>query len=52
VQELPRSTATPPLIDPATITEWSHGLRCVHKIATQNPYFKMAIRKASILGNR
>ena len=32
------------IIDPATITEWSAGLRCVSKIATQNPAIAEAIR--------
>jgi len=45
IQDPPRSNSAPPLIDPATITEWSHGLRCVSKIAAQNPSFKIAIRK-------
>ncbi|KAF2444939.1 hypothetical protein P171DRAFT_431725 [Karstenula rhodostoma CBS 690.94] len=39
-----RRTATP-TIDPATITEWKHGLRCVNKIATQSPTFVPAIQK-------
>ncbi|KAF2500597.1 hypothetical protein BU16DRAFT_523376 [Lophium mytilinum] len=45
IQDPPRTSSAPPLIDPATITEWSHGLRCVSKIAAQTPSFKMAIRK-------
>ncbi|KAF2813862.1 uncharacterized protein BDZ99DRAFT_459613 [Mytilinidion resinicola] len=45
VQDPPRAGSTPPLIDPATITEWSHGLRCITKIAGQTPNFKVAIRK-------
>lgn len=48
IQNLHRNTPTPPLIDPATITEWSQGLRCVSKIAAQNPNFKVAIRKARL----
>lgn len=36
---------TNPTIDPATITEWKHGLRCVNKIATQNPAFVPAVQK-------
>ncbi|KAG9835344.1 hypothetical protein KCU98_g11624, partial [Aureobasidium melanogenum] len=32
------------IIDPATITEWSAGLRCVTKIAAQNPMFAEKIR--------
>ncbi|THY70169.1 hypothetical protein D6C86_08280 [Aureobasidium pullulans] len=50
-----RSTPQPPrtsapqqeqqtIIDPATITEWSAGLRCVTKIAAQNPMFADKIR--------
>lgn len=31
-------------IDPATITEWASGLRCVSKLSTQNPAFGNAIR--------
>lgn len=49
IQNLHRNTPTPPLIDPATITEWSQGLRCVSKIAAQNPNFKVAIRKARLV---
>jgi hypothetical protein len=33
------------LIDPATITDWKQGLRCVSKIAQQNPEFAASIRK-------
>ncbi|OCK83354.1 hypothetical protein K432DRAFT_184766 [Lepidopterella palustris CBS 459.81] len=44
-QDLDRNSSTPPLIDPATITQWPEGLRCVSKIASQNPHFKGAIRK-------
>ncbi|KAF2226417.1 hypothetical protein BDZ85DRAFT_49843 [Elsinoe ampelina] len=40
-----------PVIDPATITEWSTGLRCVSKIATQNPNFANAI-KSMIVNQR
>ena len=32
------------IIDPATITEWSAGLRCVTKIAAQTPMFADKIR--------
>ncbi|KAF2135622.1 uncharacterized protein K452DRAFT_239038 [Aplosporella prunicola CBS 121167] len=35
----------PPVIDPATITEWSQGLRCVSKIAAQNPSFQGQIQR-------
>ncbi|THX44447.1 hypothetical protein D6D02_01848 [Aureobasidium pullulans] len=45
----PPRTSTPQqeqqtIIDPATITEWSAGLRCVTKIAAQNPMFADKIR--------
>ncbi|KAI5205700.1 hypothetical protein E4T39_02800 [Aureobasidium subglaciale] len=45
----PPRTSTPQqqeqtIIDPATITEWSAGLRCVTKIAAQNPGFAEKIR--------
>lgn len=46
--ERPRSgdsrKATPPT-DPATILDWSLGLRCVAKIAALNPDFEPTIRK-------
>lgn len=32
------------VIDPATITEWSAGLRCMSKIAAQNQSFAESIR--------
>ena len=38
-----------PLIDPATITEWSAGLRCVSKIAAQNRQFGEAIKEVVML---
>jgi hypothetical protein len=38
------------IIDPATITEWSAGLRCVTKIAAQNPLFAEKIRGVSFMG--
>lgn len=41
----PQDRAATPLIDPSTITEWKQGLRCVNKIATQNPEFVPAVRK-------
>lgn len=47
-----RSTATAspkPVIDPATITTWQEGLRCVIKIAAQNAQFAVSIRKVSRL---
>ncbi|THX88855.1 hypothetical protein D6D05_01623 [Aureobasidium pullulans] len=45
----PPKTSTPQqeqqtIIDPATITEWSAGLRCVTKIAAQSPMFADKIR--------
>jgi len=33
------------VIDPAVITDWSHGLRCVTKIAAQNPHFADIINR-------
>lgn len=50
VQSQQRSTPQPTeqtIIDPATITEWSAGLRCVTKIAAQNPLFGDKIRGVS-----
>ncbi|KAH7380728.1 hypothetical protein BKA66DRAFT_465274 [Pyrenochaeta sp. MPI-SDFR-AT-0127] len=41
----PQDRASTPLIDPSTITEWKQGLRCVSKIAAQNPEFAPAVRK-------
>ncbi|KAI8937016.1 hypothetical protein NX059_006239 [Plenodomus lindquistii] len=41
----PQERSTTPLIDPSTIIEWKQGLRCVSKIAVQNPDFVPAIRK-------
>ncbi|KAK5133394.1 hypothetical protein LTR08_007733 [Meristemomyces frigidus] len=35
----------PPQIDPATITVWQEGLRCVTKIAAQNSQFAVGIKK-------
>ncbi|KAJ9668059.1 hypothetical protein H2201_001865 [Coniosporium apollinis] len=32
------------LIDPASITEWRQGLRCVNKVSAQNPSFKRVIQ--------
>ncbi|KAK5128341.1 hypothetical protein LTR85_003009 [Meristemomyces frigidus] len=34
-----------PMIDPATITTWQEGLRCVTKIAAQNAQFAASIKK-------
>lgn len=46
-QPAPKSQEGPstPLIDPSTITEWKQGLRCVSKLAIQNPDFIGAVRK-------
>ncbi|KAH7045258.1 hypothetical protein B0J12DRAFT_787190 [Macrophomina phaseolina] len=41
---IPQSSAAAP-INPATITEWAPGLRCITKIASQNPNFKPIIQK-------
>ncbi|KAF1841892.1 uncharacterized protein K460DRAFT_358586 [Cucurbitaria berberidis CBS 394.84] len=43
-QDRPLTPSTP-LIDPSTITEWRQGLRCVSKIAAQNPEFTPTVRK-------
>lgn len=43
-----RTTASPkPMIDPASITTWQEGLRCVTKIAAQNSAFADSIRRVS-----
>ncbi|EME88566.1 uncharacterized protein MYCFIDRAFT_209845 [Pseudocercospora fijiensis CIRAD86] len=39
------ATPTRPMIDPATITVWSEGLRCVTKLAAQNAQFAESIRR-------
>ena len=39
--------ASPKPIDPATITAWQDGLRCVTKIAAQNAQFAISIRRVS-----
>ncbi|KAF2834771.1 hypothetical protein M501DRAFT_963871, partial [Patellaria atrata CBS 101060] len=44
-KDFPAPAPTPPPIDPATITEWSQGLRCISKIAVQNPKLKDILRK-------
>jgi hypothetical protein len=44
----PQDRVSTPLIDPATITEWKQGLRCVSKIAQQNPEFAASVRKVVI----
>lgn len=41
----PQNRPSTPLIDPATIIDWKSGLRCVSKIAMQNPDFSASIRK-------
>lgn len=43
----PQDRSSTPLVDPSTITEWKQGLRCVSKIAAQNPDFAAAIRKVT-----
>ena len=44
-----RSAPSPKPIDPATITTWQDGLRCVTKIAAQSAHFAVSIRKVSHL---
>lgn len=41
----PQNRTSTPVIDPATITEWKHGLRCVNKLAAQNPNFVSSVQK-------
>ncbi|KAF1831359.1 hypothetical protein BDW02DRAFT_632914 [Decorospora gaudefroyi] len=41
----PQDRVSSPLIDPSTITEWKQGLRCVSKVAAQNPEFSPTVRK-------
>ncbi|CBX99988.1 hypothetical protein IAQ61_002798 [Plenodomus lingam] len=41
----PQERSSTPLVDPSTITEWKQGLRCVSKLAVQNPDFVPAVRK-------
>ena len=42
-------TASPkPVIDPATITTWQEGIRCVTKIAAQNAQFAASIKKVRV----
>jgi len=38
---------TPPT-DPATITDWAPGLRCVSKVAAQSPEFASSIRRVGL----
>nr|POF04052.1 hypothetical protein CFP56_21808 [Quercus suber] len=40
-----QSVPKPKTIDPATITNWQEGIRCVTKIAAQNAHFAVALRK-------
>ncbi len=42
------NAASKPTIDPATITTWQDGLRCVTKIATQSAQFADSIRRVSL----
>lgn len=37
------------VIDPATITTWQEGLRCVTKIAAQNKMFEASIKRVSTI---
>lgn len=50
---IPQGRSTPTteklIIDPATITDWSAGLRCVSKVAAQNRLFGETIRRVSNL---
>lgn len=41
----PQARSSAPLINPATIIDWKSGLRCVSKIAAQNPDFVTSVRK-------
>ena len=43
----PTSRSHTPIVDPATITEWAQGLRCVTKVSAQNPNFGAKIRQVS-----
>jgi hypothetical protein len=45
----PQDRVSSPFIDPSTITEWKQGLRCVSKIASQNPDFSPAVRKVGYM---
>jgi hypothetical protein len=48
-QPLKQDQIQPPsVIDPATITVWQDGLRCVTKIAAQNKMFEATIRRVSL----
>ena len=37
-----------PTIDPSTIVEWKHGLRCVNKVAAQNSNFAASVQKVRL----
>lgn len=54
-QQRSASAQPPPqtglVIDPAAITEWTAGLRCVNKIAAQNRDFAGAIKRVSPLSS-
>ncbi|PVI07305.1 hypothetical protein DM02DRAFT_608851 [Periconia macrospinosa] len=41
----PQHRTSTPTIESATITEWKHGLRCINKIAAQNPNFVGLVQK-------
>lgn len=41
---VPQRSSTP-TIDPSTIIEWKHALRCVNKMAAQSPTFEPTIQK-------
>ena len=42
-------TASPkPIVDPATITKWQDGLRCVTSIAAKSSQFADSIRRVSL----
>lgn len=46
--QTPSGTASPRrMIDPASITQWQEGLRCVTKIAAQNVQFAACLKKVS-----
>ena len=43
------ATASPqPIVDPATITKWQDGLRCVTSIAAKSSRFADSIRRVSL----
>lgn len=45
----PQQRSSTPTIDPATITEWKHGLRCVSKVAERNSAFSSSIQKVRMI---